>query len=93
MEAGAVFAEIAADPYLSAETKWRLAGLTGTPESLISPREGTRRTSLHDYVVWFSRNYRFRRDSGIGRLAILVNAGAADAVARSSHRSAGGMAG
>lgn len=79
VEAGAVFAEIAADPGLSADTRRSLAELAATPESLIIPPDSRAATPLRDCVVWFSKNYRFREDSGIGRLAGWVNSGAAEA--------------
>ncbi|MEO8125039.1 MAG: exodeoxyribonuclease V subunit alpha, partial [Burkholderiales bacterium] len=34
---------------------------------------------LHDATVWFTRNFRFDAESGIGRLAAAINAGRADA--------------
>jgi exodeoxyribonuclease V alpha subunit len=79
VEAGSVFAEIAADARLSPETVSRLAELTDLPPERIVPPNSMQPTALRDCVVWFSRNYRFREDSGIGLLASLVNRGEADA--------------
>ncbi|WP_017364894.1 exodeoxyribonuclease V subunit alpha [Methylococcus capsulatus] len=80
VEAGAVFAELSADPRLSPPVIGRLAALTQTDPAAIVTAAPVRSTPLEDCVVWFSRNYRFRSDSGIGRLAARVNSGEADAV-------------
>jgi len=69
VEAGAVFAELSADPSLGTATIGRLAALCGLPADAIRPPAPTQPGALHDSVVWFQRNYRFARDSGIGRLA------------------------
>ncbi len=78
VEAGSVFAEIAGDARFSPETTTRLAELTGTPPERIVPPDPARPTPLRDCVVWFSRNYRFHQDSGIGHLASLINRGDAE---------------
>jgi exodeoxyribonuclease V alpha subunit len=75
VEAGAVFSEICADPSMSVETRERIAALTGIGAARIAPRSPVEPTPLHDGVVWFTENFRFATDSGIGRLAALVNAG------------------
>jgi exodeoxyribonuclease V alpha subunit len=75
VEAGAVFSEICADPSMSPKTRERVATLTGTDPARIVPGPAVEPTPLHDGVVWFSENFRFAADSGIGRLAALVNAG------------------
>lgn len=75
VEAGAVFSEICADPSMSDETRERVAQLAGIASKRIVPALPVERTPLRDSVVWFSDNYRFASDSGIGRLAALVNAG------------------
>ncbi|MDF9391409.1 MULTISPECIES: exodeoxyribonuclease V subunit alpha [Methylococcus] len=80
VEAGAVFAELSADPRLSPPVIEQLAALTQTDPAAIVTAAPVRPTPLEDCVVWFSRNYRFRSDSGIGRLAARVNSGEADAV-------------
>ncbi len=70
----------------------RSAQREGTPMSAAGPlprrshrsaqREGTPMNSLKDAVVWFTQNFRFAADSGIGRLASDINgAHAGDAVA------------
>jgi exodeoxyribonuclease V alpha subunit len=79
VEAGSVFAEIAADARLSPDTVSRLAELIDISPERIVPPVGTQPTALRDCVVWFSRNYRFRKDSGIGLLASMVNRGEAEA--------------
>ena len=89
VEAGAVFAELSADPSLSAATIDRLAQLCGLPAGTIQPPAPQQPGALHDSVVWFQRNYRFARDSGIGRLAADTLAGDAAAVT-ASLRAPGG---
>lgn len=79
VESGAVFAELAADPTLSAACVERLSTMTGIPAERIRCAAPLKPTHLHDSVVWLSENFRFARDSGIGCLAAHVNAGAADA--------------
>ena len=69
VESGAVFAELSADPTLSGDCIAELAALSGTPAERIQPPAPAKHTRLHDSVVWFTGNFRFRRDSGIGRLA------------------------
>jgi exodeoxyribonuclease V alpha subunit len=44
-----------------------------------SPTSSAPASPLADSVIWLTRNFRFASESGIGRLAGLVNAGAADA--------------
>ena len=80
VEAGAVFAELCADPSLDASCVARLAALTGTPAGRIAPPPPRRATPLADSVVWFVESHRFSADSGIGRLAAGINAGAGDEV-------------
>lgn len=80
VEAGAVFAEICADPSLSASCRSRLAGLCGIPASAIAPPAPRRDTPLSDSVVWLVDSYRFSAESGIGRLAAGINAGEGEAV-------------
>jgi exodeoxyribonuclease V alpha subunit len=75
VEAGAVFSEICADPSMSEAIRDRVGALTGIASKLIVPASPIEPTPLHDCVVWFSDNFRFASDSGIGRLATLVNAG------------------
>jgi exodeoxyribonuclease V alpha subunit len=58
----------------------RLAALAQTDPSRIVTAAPVQPTPLKDCVAWFTRNYRFRGDSGIGRLAARVNAGEAEAV-------------
>jgi len=75
VEAGAVFSEICADPSMSVETRERVAAVTGIDAARIVAAPPVELTPLHDSVVWFNQNFRFASDSGIGRLAALVNGG------------------
>ncbi len=84
VEAGAVFAELSAQRSLSALTIDRLSGLTGAAAAAIAEAGGPAAITdadntaapLTDCVVWLSHSHRFDADSGIGRLAADVNAGA-----------------
>jgi len=82
VEAGAVFSEICADPSMSVEMRERLSAVTHIDAGRIVPASPVEPTPLHDSVVWFSENFRFAPDSGIGRLAALVNAGDAEQALR-----------
>ena len=75
VESGAVFSELSGDPSLSATCVQDLAALTSTPADRIRPPAPVTPGALGDAVVWFKQNFRFAPDSGIGRLASLVNAG------------------
>ena len=75
VESGAVFAELSADPTLSDAGRARLAALGGTPVARIRPPAPVQPSPLRDCAVWFDRNFRFARDSGIGRLAADTLAG------------------
>lgn len=78
VEAGAVFAELSADPTLSAECRRDVTGLCGyAPERVVSPPPA-QASPLHDAVVWLTKNFRFPADSGIGTLARAINEGRAD---------------
>jgi exodeoxyribonuclease V alpha subunit len=82
VESGAVFAELSVDPTLTPECITALSAMTGTPAEAIAPPPPATPSVLQDSAVWFTQNYRFARDSGIGRLAGYVNRGAtADALA------------
>lgn len=88
VEAGSVFADLSADPALSDGCRGRLAALCGVPAAQLQPPPAVRPTGLADTALWFTRNYRFAADSGIGRLAAQVRDGQAeDAV--STLRAAG----
>ena len=78
VEAGAVFAELGADPSLSPACRQSLSALTGLPEARIEPPSPQQPSPLHDAVVWFTRSHRFEAGSGIGHLARLVNEGEVD---------------
>ena len=74
VEAGAVFSELCADPSLSEACRIDLAALCGIdPARLVAPPPA-QPSPLRDSAVWFTQNYRFGADSGIGRLAAAVNA-------------------
>lgn len=75
VEAGAVFAEIAADPGLTPERMQAMARLTLTSQAAIVPPPANQSTPLEDAVVWFTRNYRFHEAPGIGELASRINQG------------------
>jgi exodeoxyribonuclease V alpha subunit len=75
-----VFADLAADPSLSAQCVAELAVATGIPAAAIVPPAPRAPGVLQDTVVWLARNWRFATDSGIGRLAALINAGDGDAL-------------
>jgi exodeoxyribonuclease V alpha subunit len=79
VESGAVFAELCADPTLSSACRDDLADLCGVAPEVIAPPAPAQASSLHDVSVWFTRNFRFAAESGIGRLAAAINAGNADA--------------
>jgi exodeoxyribonuclease V alpha subunit len=69
VESGAVFAELCADPALSDDCIAELAALTDTPAAMICPPPATRPTRFRDGVIWFTENFRFHKNSGIGLLA------------------------
>ena len=79
VESGAVFSELSADPTLSDACVTRLSAVTGIPAARIACAAPIKPTPLRDSVVWLTENFRFAKDSGIGRLAALVNAGEAPA--------------
>ncbi len=76
VEAGAVFAELSADPSLTGACRAHLAALTGIDAARIVPPAPRRPMPLADSVVWLTYSHRFGADSGIGRLAAGINAGA-----------------
>ena len=80
VESGAVFAELSADPGLSAAATAHLASLCGLPAAHIQPPAPAHPGALADSVVWFQRNFRFAADSGIARLAADTLAGQPSAV-------------
>ena len=79
VESGAVFAELSADPTLSNACVERLSAVTGIPAARIVSAAPVKATHLNDSVVWLTENFRFAKDSGIGRLAEHINAGEAPA--------------
>ena len=79
VESGAVFAELSADPTLSAERIALLARLGGIEPAAIQTPRPAGSPGLTDSVVWLRQNYRFGSGSAIGRLAEEINAGDADA--------------
>ncbi len=79
VESGAVFAELSADPTLSKACVKRLSAATGIPAARIECAAPIKPTSLQDSVIWLTENFRFAKDSGIGRFATHINAGEAEA--------------
>ncbi|OYU83567.1 MAG: exodeoxyribonuclease V subunit alpha, partial [Burkholderiales bacterium PBB5] len=83
VESGAVFAELSADPRLSPACAQALATLCGLPAGAVQAPAPTQPSALRDTAVWFSQNFRFAADSGIGLLAQDIRQGqAAPALAR-----------
>ncbi len=80
VEAGAVFAELSADPSLTPACIADLAQATGIPIEAIRPPTPIQSTPLKDSVVWFRESHRFPAESGIGRLAADINAGRGEAI-------------
>ena len=82
VESGAVFSELSADPTLSDTCRRDIAELCDLrPEQLVLPVP-TQPSALQDGVIWFTQNFRFAADSGIGRLAAdIKGARAKDAIA------------
>jgi exodeoxyribonuclease V alpha subunit len=78
VEAGAVFAELSADPTLSTGCRRDLAHLCGYPLERIAPPAPAQASPLHDAAVWLTKNYRFPADSAIGKLARYINEGRAE---------------
>ena len=79
VESGAVFSELSADPSLSKACVERLSDVTAIPAARIECAAPLKPTGLTDCVVWLTENFRFAKDSGIGRFAAHVNAGEAAA--------------
>ena len=83
VESGAVFAELSADPSLSAARIEQIAFLCALPGAAIEAPKPVAQSGLRDQVVWLTRNFRFASDSGIGQLASEINSGdSAGAIAR-----------
>ena len=83
VESGAVFAELSADPTLSAARIDRIASLCSLPSAAIQAPKPVANSGLRDQVVWLTRNFRFASDSGIGQLAADINSGdSTSAIAR-----------
>jgi exodeoxyribonuclease V alpha subunit len=78
VEAGAIFAELAADATLSPSRRQLLSSLTGIPEATMDTAPPHHSSPLAGQVVWLTRTYRFAADSGIHRLALAVRDGDAD---------------
>jgi exodeoxyribonuclease V alpha subunit len=77
VEAGAVFAELSADPSLSEACVRELARLCGVPALHIIAPAPARPGALRDTAAWFTHNFRFEQDSGIAHLARDINNGRA----------------
>jgi exodeoxyribonuclease V alpha subunit len=80
VEAGAVFAELSADPSLSTPCVDTLTALCRLPPAALAPPTPVDSSPLRDAVVWFTRNYRFANDSGIARAAADIRRGRAEAL-------------
>jgi exodeoxyribonuclease V alpha subunit len=80
VESGAVFAEISADASLSRDGVDALAALCDVPAAAIAPAAPSEPGALPDTVVWLSRNFRFRSDSGIAVAAEHIRQGRAQAL-------------
>jgi exodeoxyribonuclease V alpha subunit len=78
VEAGAVFAELSADPSLTGTCREAIAGLCSLPPETLAPPAPAAVSALRDSVVWLTESFRFAPDSGIGRLAADIKAGAAE---------------
>ena len=78
VEAGAVFAELSADPALTDDCRRDVADLCGYTPDRLAPPAPAQPSPLHDAAVWLTKNYRFPADSGIGRLARYINEGRAE---------------
>ena len=78
VESGAVFAQLCQTQSLSEAMRGRLAETTGVPLGAIDvPSDPS--DPLQDAVIRYTRTFRFRSDSSIGRLALSVREGQADA--------------
>lgn len=75
VEAGAVFAELCLDPTLTPACVADLAAATAVPAADIVPAKPLQAGAIADCVVWLRHSHRFKADSGIGRLATLINEG------------------
>lgn len=78
VEAGAVFAELSADPRLSSAGRSALAAACGVAPEVLATPAPRRDSPLRDAVVWLTHTFRFGVDSGIGRLAAEIRAGCAE---------------
>lgn len=74
VEAGAVLGDVCAGAGLSTAFAKRIAAAAGLTASKITAAKGAR-PRLADSIALLERSYRFGPDSGIGKLARLVNAG------------------
>ncbi len=75
VESGAVFAELSADPSLSAACIDDLATACGIAPASIVPPVPLHAGALPDSTVWLQRNHRFAAGSAIGRLAAATRRG------------------
>ena len=78
VESGAVFAELSADPTLSAACVDELARLCELPTTAIVTGTPLEAGPLRDSVVWLTRSFRFAADSGIALAAADVRDGRSD---------------
>jgi exodeoxyribonuclease V alpha subunit len=80
VEAGAVFAEISADPSIDVATREALAGLIGGDAAALDLPRPSGDAPLAGTTVWLTRAWRFAEGSGIGDLAAAIRSGDAGAV-------------
>ena len=79
VEAGAVFAELCANPALSAACRSDIEQACALPAGTLPVPPAGAAAALADSSLWLTQNYRFAADSGIGRLAGHIHAGQAAA--------------
>jgi len=79
VEAGAVFAELSANPGLSLGCITALSWLTGIAQEAIEKDQPESAQGLCDHAIWLRHSYRFRNSPALGELVKLVNQGEADA--------------
>lgn len=92
VESGAVFAELSADPSLSASRIEQIASLCAMPGTAIQAPGPAAYGGLKDQVVWLTRNFRFAGGSGIGQLAADINSGdSGGAIARLAADASGSL--
>lgn len=72
VEAGAVFSELCADPRIGPANRALLETMTGIPADRLAQLAPEEETGFTDAAVWFTKNYRFSKASGIGQLSTRI---------------------